>query len=127
MPPVIVGIKVIVAPAHTVVGPEIVPGDGNGLTVTDLVALAEPQILVAVYKIVSIPDDIPVTIAADAPDDATVALLLLALHAPPPVKSCIVIVVSGHTDVDPVILPGIGVPEVIAIVARDVHHALLTV
>ena len=47
-PPVVASPNPVVAPAQTVAVPVIVPADGNGLTVTTLIAAAVPQPLVTV-------------------------------------------------------------------------------
>ena len=47
-PPVVASLNPVVDPAQTVAVPVIVPADGNGLTVTTLVAAAVPQPLVTV-------------------------------------------------------------------------------
>ena len=48
VPPVVASLNPVVAPAQTVAVPVMVPADGNGLTVTTLVAAAVPQPLVTV-------------------------------------------------------------------------------
>ena len=47
-PPVVASLNPVVEPAQTVAVPVMVPADGNGLTVTTLVAAAIPQPLVTV-------------------------------------------------------------------------------
>ena len=47
-PPVAASVKPVVEPAHTVAVPVMLPADGNGLTVTTLVAAVVPQPLVTV-------------------------------------------------------------------------------
>ena len=48
VPPDVAFESVVVPPTHTVLVPVIVPADGEGLTVTDCVAVAVPQLLVTV-------------------------------------------------------------------------------
>lgn len=45
-PPVVASVRVTEEPAHTVVGPDMVPADGAGLIVTVVVAATVPQPLV---------------------------------------------------------------------------------
>jgi hypothetical protein len=47
-PPVAASVKPVVEPAHTIAVPVMLPADGNGLTVTVVVAAAVPQPLVTV-------------------------------------------------------------------------------
>ncbi len=47
-PPVPVELRVVVLPVHTVAVPEIVPANGNGLTVTIFVATPVPHAAVTV-------------------------------------------------------------------------------
>ena len=47
-PPVAASLNPVVAPAQTVAVPVMVPADGNGLTVTIVVAAAVPQPFVTV-------------------------------------------------------------------------------
>ena len=46
VPPAAVSVSVVLAPAHTVVVPPMVPAAAAGLTVTFCVATAVPQLLV---------------------------------------------------------------------------------
>ena len=48
LPPVMASVRDMVAPAHTAPGPVMVPALGAGLTVTDAVVVAVPQLLVMV-------------------------------------------------------------------------------
>jgi len=93
------------APAHIDAGPEIIPGTGVAITVTTLVATAEPQPLVTVYEIVSIPATRPVT----SPVVLTDADALLRLHVPPVAGSVSV------TDEPVQTVPG---PEMVAAVRK---------
>ena len=47
-PPLVPSLNAVVAPAHNVAVPEIVPAPGTVFTVTTVVALALPQLLVTV-------------------------------------------------------------------------------
>ncbi len=47
-PPVVALLSVVVLPAHTLAVPVILPALGNALTVTTLVVLALPQLLLTV-------------------------------------------------------------------------------
>ena len=47
-PPEVVSLKPVTEPTHTVAVPVMLPADGNGLTVTVVVAAAVPQPLVTV-------------------------------------------------------------------------------
>ena len=44
LPPLTVLARVVVAPTHTVVAPDMVPASGSGLTVTVAVAATVPQL-----------------------------------------------------------------------------------
>ena len=46
VPPVVVLLNVVVAVAQTIAVPVMVPATGSGLTVTSIVAVAVPQLLV---------------------------------------------------------------------------------
>ena len=48
VPPVVVLVNVVVEPAQTVDAPVIVPADGPLITITDVVLLVEPQLLLTV-------------------------------------------------------------------------------
>jgi hypothetical protein len=50
VPPVVLGVKVMLAPTQTEVGPEIVPADGIGLTVIEVV-VEKPVVVVVVEQL----------------------------------------------------------------------------
>ena len=104
-PPVDVVLNVIVAPAQTVVSPEIIPANGSGLTVTTCVAAAVPQLLVTEYDMVVVLAATPLTI----PDVPTIAIASLALvHEPPAMVLPNEVVLPTQTDAIPVIEPATG-------------------
>jgi hypothetical protein len=80
VPPVTVGVSVLVVLGQTEVTPLIVPTVGSGLTVIENVALLVPHALVTKYEIVVVPPETPCTTPAVV-IEAMVVLLLL--HAPP--------------------------------------------
>jgi hypothetical protein len=82
IPPVTDSIKVIFEPVQTLDKPLMLPASGNGLTKTDLVAKAVPQLLDMAYEIIAVPAVTPVTVPP-----VTLALVLLLLQAPPPTVS----------------------------------------
>jgi hypothetical protein len=95
-------LNVVVNPAHIVVLPAIVVG--NGLTVTDtdlLQPVGKMSVIVAVP-----PGAPPVMIAVLTPIGAITTLLLL--HVPPIVLSVNAMVDPTQTDVGPIITPGNG-------------------
>ena len=94
-------LNVVVAPAQTVVVPEI--AEGNGLTVTGFVA-EHPD--VAVYDIVLVPEPTPETTPVEEPIVATDVVPLL--HIPPEAVSDTVIVKPTQTLSGPVMTPGKG-------------------
>jgi hypothetical protein len=78
-----------------VVVPVIAATTGSAFTVIDLVAVADPQALVTVYDISTVPADAPPT----CPFISTVAIALFPLaHTPPVVASVSVIELPTHTD-----------------------------
>lgn len=102
--------------------PVIVPALG-AVTVIRNLETAEPQELVMLYFIVSVPADTPVTILP-----LTVAMLVLVLlQVPPVVASFKVSIAPLHTDVLPVIVPAEGELTVIAAFATPVPQELLSV
>jgi hypothetical protein len=109
-------------PTHTTDTPVIAPAFGNGLIVTAFDVEAVPQPLVTAYIIVSVPAVVPVTTPLN-----TVAVALLALHAPPATASVNVIEEPAHTVDKPVITPALGNAFIVtAFVAVAVPHPLVT-
>lgn len=117
--------KEIPEPWHTVDGPDIAPANGAGSTVMFLVVKADPQPLVTVYVIITLPALTPVTI----PDVFTVAnAVLLLLHAPPVIVGVSVVVAPWQTDVAPDNVPATGSGlTVMSAVSTAVPHELVTV
>ena len=99
-PPPVASLKAVVKPAHTVLVP--VMGDGNGLTVTTLVAI---QPVARVYVIADVPEDNPVTTPVEKP---IVAIPVLPLVQVPPPASLKVVVNPAQTAAVPVIDAGNG-------------------
>ena len=117
-------LKVTVAPAHTTDVPLIAPALGSGLTVTTLVALAEPQLLVTVYDIVAVPAAEPVIAPPLNPREATADD---ELQAPPLVASLKVTVAPIHNDAVPFIVPAFGIEFTVTVfVAFAVPQLLVT-
>jgi len=101
-PPDTASVRVMFRPMHTLAGPLMVPPTGEGFTVTALVAVAVPHLLVTEYVMVAGPPLTPVTTPV-APTLATAALL--ELHTPPAAASVRVLVVPWHNVVVPLMLP----------------------
>jgi hypothetical protein len=80
LPPVLVSVKVSLCPTHASESPVIAPIEGTELTVMGKEATEEPQLLVVVYLIVSM----PVATAVTTPPLLTVAIPVAELlHVPP--------------------------------------------
>jgi hypothetical protein len=82
VPPVVALVSVVVAPAHTLVAPDIVAG--IVLTVTTVVAR---QPVINVYVILVVPAVRPVSMPDVAPIEATDGLLLV--HDDPPLVASV--------------------------------------
>ena len=106
-PPGISLLKLIKLPTHTVVGPVIVPADGDGFTVIPADVLAVPQPVVTVYVMVALPAATPVITPVVEFTVAAAVLLLLQL---PLVLPLLVNVVDkpAQTAAAPVIVPAFG-------------------
>ena len=106
VPPVESAISVMGEPKQTDVGPLMVPAYTSALTFTVFLATADPQVLVTVYLIVSVPAVTPVTTPS-----VLVALPVPAVdvHIPPRVLSVNVIVAPGQTLPTPLIAATVGV------------------
>ena len=111
-PPGAASVNVIVLPVQTAVGPVMVPVTSAAPTVITALAVADPQLLVTTYVIVSVPGVTPVTTPPE-----TVAEALLRFHTPPGVASVNVIVEPVQTADGPVIVPAVGIPVLTAITA----------
>ena len=83
VPPGTGSVRVIVAPSHTLPGPEMVPAERNVPMFTVIVATEVPHTLVRVYLIVSRPGVMPVS----RPVEVIVAFALVTLHVPPGLAS----------------------------------------
>jgi 1,4-dihydroxy-2-naphthoate octaprenyltransferase len=98
-PPIVVVLRVIVAPSHTVDSPESAAGDRFTVTI----AMAEHP-AADVYDIMAVPAATPVTTPVAAP---TVAILVAPLlHVPPVVRSLSVVLAPAQTTRVPVIADG---------------------
>ena len=93
-------VSAVVSPIHTESAPVI--GDGNGLTVTMVMAI---QPVEAVYVTEPVPADTPVT-TPEVADTDICALVLL--HVPPPVAELNVVLRPTHTESIPDIAEGAG-------------------
>jgi hypothetical protein len=101
VPPPTTLLKLVVAPTHTVAVPVMVPASAPVVivTTTEVVSLSHP--LSAIYLIVAVPVEIPVTIPPD-----TVATLGLAEFHPPSLIDVVLKVVVFPTHV-------VSVPEIV--------------
>ena len=86
--------------------PEIAPITGDGLTTTDSMANAAPQLLVTEYEIIALPTAIPVATPVAEPM-VTIEVLLL-LHTPPDAASNKVVPEPTHTADAPETVPAKG-------------------
>jgi hypothetical protein len=110
VPPATVSVRVMLAVAHTVDGPEIVPEFGRLFTNMLWVALAIPQALVTVYDMLAVPAVSPYT----SPVVLIVAMEGALLdHTPPEAVSVSETVVARHTPKGPSTVPASGVPSII--------------
>ena len=104
-PPAAASVKAVLAPAQTMGVPVIVPAFGNALTVTTWVAAAVPQLLVTVYDIVVLPEEMPLTLPAASTvptEDVTL------LHAPPAAALVKAVLAPAQTTGVPVMVPALG-------------------
>ena len=108
VPPGARSTRLTVPPGHMVVPPVMLPAVKNAPTVTTLVVLAVPQLVVTVYFTVSVPGLIPVSNPVLL---LIVACALVTLHTPALllVPSAMVVVVPEHTLDAPVIVPAVAV------------------
>ena len=97
--------RAMLLPAHTDDEPAIVPAMGSGLTVTNCVAVAVPQLLVTEYDIDAVPARMPLT----SPAEPTVAMVVPDDdHVPPDTASVNANVLPAHTVLPPVMVPATG-------------------
>jgi len=118
-------VSVTVAPGHTFAVPLIDPPAGRPLTVTALVVMVLPQVLVSVYFMFDVPVVTPVT----RPLALTVALLVaLLVHAPPGSDAASTSVAPAHNVPAPVITAAVGTVFTVAtVVAAAVPQLLVHV
>lgn len=115
VPPAADSVIVVVVPVQIAAVPEIAPADGNGFTVTVVVAIAEPQELVIMYEIVVLPADTPVTF----PEASIVATPVAEeLQVPPVAASESVVELPEQSVVVPVIVPA-EAPEALTVILID--------
>lgn len=96
VPPVTALVSVVVVALQMLEDPDIVPVNGNGLTVMVVNAVHPPGV---VYVMFVVPDTTPFTTPFDMPMVATPVLLLC--HVPPVAASVSVVVALAHTAVAP--------------------------
>ena len=112
VPPLMLSVSGVVAPAHTVAVPVIPPAVASAVTVATAVAVALPQPLVTVYDIVVVPAVIPVTL----PKPSTVpAAVLLLLHEPLLIASLRDVIDPVQTLAAPVMVPAFVVDDTVII------------
>ena len=123
VPPLTLGVRVMLLPVHTDEGPVRLPAGKDELTVTTMVAWALPQVLVTVYIIVSVPALIPPT----RPELFTVAKPLVALQVPPLTVGVRVMPEPMHTKLVPPRVPALGNGRMVVVaVATDVPQPVVT-
>ena len=124
-PPLVASVNVTVAPAHNDAVPFIVPAFGMELTVTSLVALAVPQLLVTVYDMVAVPAAEPVRLPVKLMDAIAADE---ELHTPLPAALLKVTVVPTQIPVAPLIAPAAGNGFIVTpLVAYEVPQLLAMV
>ena len=79
VPVKVVSANAVESPEHIDAEPEIGPTTGNPFKVTTVESDEDPQLLVTVYMIVSV----PVAIAVNTPGTGKAALTLVTVHVPP--------------------------------------------
>jgi hypothetical protein len=105
VPPGALSSTCMVSPSHTTLAPVITPGSTSGITVTLVVAVADPHTFVTVYEIVAVPNAMPSTIPV--PD--TVAIEGDALfHDPPEADPDKTVVYPRHNVLLPEMVPAAG-------------------
>lgn len=120
VPPETVPVSVTELPVQTEDGPERVPAEAGTSTDMIFVAVAVPQLFVAVYDIVVVPAAMPDTI----PDVPTVATdVLLLLHEPPEVVLARVMELPTQPADGPVMLPADAAITVTTLVAAPLMPA----
>jgi hypothetical protein len=115
----------MLAPAHTLVGPVIVPADAEVLEETVYMATPVPQVPETEYEIVTLP--VPTPLAT--PDGLIVTIAgSLLLHVPPVAVLESVDEVPMHTKAEPEMVPAEGGPLTTTVCIDDAEpHPLVTV
>ena len=108
VPPVVALVSVMLAPVHTLEGPDIVSTAVIALTMIRFIAIADPHELDTVYLIVSMPADTPVITLS-----AVVANPIRLLHTPPAIDALSVVDAPTHKVVAPVIVPATGSGDIV--------------
>lgn len=96
--------RAMVDETHTADGPVIVPAVGRALMANIFDEMAVPQLLLTVYWMVSVPDEMAVT----RPELETVALAFVALQVPAVALTLKLLVAPTHNELRPVIVPAFG-------------------
>lgn len=124
VPPDIASVKSELAPVHMDEGADMLPADGNAVTVTGKMATAAPQLPDTVYRILSVPAARPVT----RPVPLTAAFVLVADQLPPGVASVNSIEDPAQILPTPRIVPAErNAPIVTTFVATATPHTVETV
>jgi hypothetical protein len=114
VPPGSVLLNIAVVVLHIGETPDIVPATGSGITVTNLVAVDDPQPLVFTKLIVTIPADTPVNTPVPLAMIAIVGSLLLHVPTPPPVGLLYTLVPPTHANGEPeIVAPIAGKAEIV--------------
>jgi hypothetical protein len=104
IPPVTVGVSVVVEPTQTVGVPDTVPADGVGLTVIVTGATDVPQLLLTEYDMTAVPAATPVT----APPRTVAVPVAPLVHVPPVTDGVRTVTALAQTMVVPEIVPANG-------------------
>lgn len=109
VPPDVESLSVVVAPSQNEVAPVIAATTGRGRTVMVCVAIAEPHALEAVKVIVTVPADRPRTVPVLVLTEAIADEPELQVPELVAVVSLSVVVAPAHTEVSPIMVPGLGI------------------
>lgn len=124
VPPGDGSVKVIVEPWHTADGPEIVPAVRKAPMDNVRLATAVPQLFVTVYRMVSSPG----LMAVSVPIPVITANVLVTDHTPPVAALVYVVMLPAQIVDRPIILPALGVgTAVIVFVAHAEPQLAVTV
>src|SRR4051812_49315676 len=104
----------------------MVPASGNGLIVTSLLALIAPQLLLRVYRTVSVPE--AAMLAESTPADV-IDPMPVWLHVPPAIVAARDMLAPAHIDDGPVMLPAVvsGSCTVNTVTEVSALHVLVTI